>query len=457
MTPLHARVRRPMLLALLPLALALTTLVVPVHAADLPPTTLTLSAPASGKALLAVPFTATLTDEGGAPVVGAAVTLARTGSTPTTASGTTDSAGRVLVSLPRPTGTSTWRATFAGDTTHAASASQVVTIVGRRYASRLVLTGPKRVVDERSVRLSMSWTASDGTPVSSAVTVYRRLGRGPWTVYRRLRTSAGRVSLAVAPRVDSSWRATGTSNAWWLLADSSDILSVDNVPQVRPVAYPARAPRPAYTSPQARATGAGARAVITTIPSGVWRTMVGRSWHRGCPLGRTGLRLLRINYWGFDGYRYRGEMVLSAAVVKRAAGALRDMYDGRYPIRRMYRVDRFGWSQKLHGANDYASMRSDNTSGFNCRSVVNKPSVLSPHARGRAIDVNTWENPYRSATGLVPNSWWASRSHPRIAWRSASHPVVRIWRAHGFRWTYGNGDSQHVDGRQAPLSGSFTG
>ena len=78
------------------------------------------------------------------------------------------------------------------------------------------------------------------------------------------------------------------------------------------------------------------------------------------------------------------------------------MYDGRYPIRRMYRVDRFGWSKKLHGANDYASMRADNTSAFNCRSVVNKPGVLSPHARGRAVDMNTWENPYRSATGLVP-------------------------------------------------------
>ena len=208
-----------------------------------------------------MPFTATLTGEGGAAVAGAAVTLNRTGSTPTTASGTTDSAGRVLVSLPRPTGTSTWQATFAGDTTHAASASQVITIVGRRYASRLVLSGPRRVVDERSARLSMLWTASDGTPVSSAVTVYRRSGRGPWSVYQRLRTSsAGRVALTIRPRVDSSWRAVGTSDAWWLLADGSDVLSVDNVPQVRPVAYPARAPRPAYTSPQARATGAGARA-----------------------------------------------------------------------------------------------------------------------------------------------------------------------------------------------------
>ena len=86
--------------------------------------------------------------------------------------------------------------------------------------------------------------------------------------------------------------------------------------------------------------------VITTIPAAVWRSMTGRSWHAGCPVGRSGLRLLRINYWGFDGYRYRGEMVLSAAVARRAAAALRDMYNGHYPIRRMYRVDRFGWSKR---------------------------------------------------------------------------------------------------------------
>ena len=185
--------------------------------------------------------------------------------------------------------------------------------------------------------------------------------------------------------------------------------------------------------------------------------MTGRSWHRGCPLGRSGLRLVRINYWGFDGYRYRGEMVLSSAVARRAAGALRDMHERRFPIRRMYRVDRFGWSKRLHGANDYASMRADNTSAFNCRSVVNKPGVMSPHSRGRAVDINPWENPYRSATGLVPNKWWASHSHPRYAWRSASHPVVRIWRSHGFRWTYGTGDSQHVDGRTTAPSGGFVG
>ena len=402
----------------------------PVGAADpLQATTLTLSAPASGKAGLPVPFTATLTDETGAPLAGETLTIQRLGSSwLPVRSGTTDAAGKVVLDAALPAGTTRWRASYAGDQTHAASLAPEIQATGLRYASTLVLTGPTRIVDETTGSLSLSWTAADGSPVSGNVTVHRRVGSGAWTVYRRLRTSsAGRASVAVRPRSDQSWRATGSAGSWWS-SDTSAVHHTDNVPPTAPVAYPAKAPRPVSTSAQSRASGAGAHVVITRISNAVWRSMVGRSWHRGCPVGRSGLRLLRINYWGFNGYRYRGEMVLSSAVVSRAARSLRDMYNGRYPIRRMFRVDRFGWSKRLQGANDYTSMRADNTSAFNCRSVVNRPGVRSPHASGRAVDINPWENPYRSATGLVPNSWWASRSHPKIAWRSSSHPVVKIWR-----------------------------
>ena len=429
--------------------------------ADPTPSSLGLTGPASGKAGTAVPFTATLRDTASAPIVGATVTLRRASpSAAVVGSGTTNSSGVVVINATLPAGTSTWQASYAGDTVNAAVDSNVVSVTGRRYASTVRLTGPARLVDERSANLSVLWTAADSSAVRGIVTIQRKLGSGRWTVARRLRTNtAGRVTFSVMPRVDSRWRAVGAAGPWWL-ADVSPVLAIDNVPQIRPASYPKAAPRPRFTAPQARAKGRGANAVVTRIPNGVWNSMTGRSWHGGCPVGRSGLRLLRINYWGFDGYRYRGEMVLATAVARRAAGALADMYAGQYPIRRMYRVDRFGWSKKLHGANDYASMRADNTSAFNCRQVVNKPGVMSPHSRGRAVDINTWENPYRSATGLVPNSWWHSRSHPKYAWRSSSHAVVRIWRSHGFRWTYGTGDSQHVDGRngqRAVPTGSFVG
>ncbi|NHA00279.1 M15 family metallopeptidase [Nocardioides sp. W3-2-3] len=131
--------------------------------------------------------------------------------------------------------------------------------------------------------------------------------------------------------------------------------------------------------------------------------------------------------------------------MRQMAGALTDMYDARLPIRSMYRVDRFGWSKRVQGGNDYASMAAGNTSAFNCRWVVGRPGVRSPHAYGRALDVNTFENPYLSREGWVPNSWWPSHSDPRVAWRSSSHAVVRIMNRHGLRWTYRVSDSQHFD------------
>ena len=315
-------------------------------------------------------------------------------------SGTTDSAGQVRLGASLPLGAKRWRASYAGNATQAPSLSPEIRVTGVRYASILRLTGPTRLVDETTRNLSMSWTAN-GSPVSGSVALQRKpLGSGSWTTYRRLRTnSAGKATVAIRPRTDSAWRAIGSAYRWWA-KDTSGILRINNVPPISPVAYPAKAPKPAWTPSQSRASGAYSNARITKISDSGWRSMVGRSWHRGCPVGRSGLRLLSINYWGFDGYRRRGQMVLSTAVVGRAAAALRDMYNRRFPIRRMYRVDRFGWSKKLQGANDYASMRADNTSAFNCRSVVNRPGVRSPHARGRAVDINTWENPYRSATGL---------------------------------------------------------
>lgn len=445
-------------LALVMATATVLTPIGPVAGDPLPVPGLTLSAPASGKAGLPIGFTVVLTDQTGVPLTDARIAMQRRDATWTTAaSGISDGAGRVVANATLPAGTTRWRASYGGDQTHAPTLSAEVAVTGLRYASALVLSGPGRIVDETAGSLNLLWTAMDGSPVGGQVTVYRRFGTAVWAPYTRVRTTTGgRATVTVAPRADSTWRAIGAPGPWWLPATSGGV-SIDNVAPTAPADLPKSAPQPVPTPVQARASGAGAHPVVTAIPGSVWRSMIARSWHRGCPVGRTRLRLLRINYWGFDGYRYRGEMVLGSPVIFRAAAALREMYDGRYPIRRMYRVDRFGWSRTLHGANDYASMRADNTSGFNCRGVVNNSRVTSPHAGGRAVDLNTWENPYRSKTGLVPDSWWATRSHPRVAWRSASHPVVQIWRSHGFRWTYGNGDSQHVDGRVVAPAGSFIG
>ena len=111
----------------------------------------------------------------------------------------------------------------------------------------------------------------------------------------------------------------------------------------------------------------------------------------------------------------------------------------------MYRVDRFGWSDEVAGGDNLASMASDNSSAFNCRQVVGNPSRRSPHSWGRSLDLNTWENPYRSKRGVVPNTWWLGHSNARVAWRTTSHVVVKVLARHGLVWTYGLDDTQHFD------------
>ncbi|UMG91628.1 M15 family metallopeptidase [Nocardioides sp. TF02-7] len=230
-----------------------------------------------------------------------------------------------------------------------------------------------------------------------------------------------------------------------MTGDVSTVHALDNLPPGVRVRLPGAAPPPRRKLSSPPAVGNGPNPRVTRIPDRVWRQMTGRTWHRGCPVGRAGLRLLTINFWDYSGYRKRGELVAAASVVHQMAAALADMYRARLPIRTMHRVDRFGWSRRLGGGDDYASMAAGNTSAFNCRDVVGRPGVRSPHSYGRSLDVNPWENPYRASHGWVPNRWWVGRSHPRVAWRSRGHRVVQIMARHGLRWTYGVRDAHHFD------------
>ena len=416
------------------------------------PTTLVADVAAAAFSGTRRSLVARLLDADGAPVAGAAVAWDRRGAQgwDEVATVPTDDDGRavVRVRLDRRPGRNVVRATWAGDETHAAAATGTATMPLLRRSGVVRVEGPDHVVDERQVRLRVSWRSGAGQAVPGRVRVLRRLGGGSWRPVARVVTDAeGRASLLARPRRVSRWRAVAPDLAW-VRGGTSPVHAVDNRPPGPPVRLPAGAPRPRVRVPvQAHAAGAGPNAVVTRVPDRVWSQMTGRTWHRGCPVGRSALRYLRVNYWDYAGYRRRGEMVLNADVVRSAGAAFSELYTRRIPLRSMYRVDRFGWSSRVRGADDHRSMAAGNTSGFNCRDVVNRPGIRSPHSWGRAVDVNTWENPYRSATGLVPNAWWQPRTHPRVAWRSRSHTVVEVMTRHGFVWTYGTDDSQHFDAR----------
>ncbi|GAA1789528.1 hypothetical protein GCM10009795_039100 [Nocardioides hankookensis] len=418
----------------------------PVRAAT--STVLTLTAP-SAFAGGVTTLTVAATDETGAPLVGAPLVLERRTGDVWQAVGTvtTGDDGRASADLTvsRVADDNAVRATYAGDADHPAAVQEGTLPITPR-AGRVLLGGPRAVVDERSVTLKVLWRTGNGQPVAGEVRIFRQVPGGRWTAYDVVTTGAdGRGSLRVTPRTNTRWQARAPRLSW-VAADRSGVLRIDNRPPGVPVALPKGAPQPRIKLPaQRRAVGDGANLTISEIGDAVWRQMDGVSWHSGCPVGRSGLRIVRVNYWDYRGYRRRGEVVASTAAAGPMGAALAEMYRRELPIRAMYRVDRFGWSGRSRGGDDYASMAAGNTSAFNCRDVTGRPGHRSPHSWGGSLDVNTWENPYRSAQGTVPNTWWQPRSHKRVAWRSSSHAVVRVMARHGLRWTYGNGDTQHFD------------
>jgi hypothetical protein len=200
------------------------------------------------------------------------------------------------------------------------------------------------------------------------------------------------------------------------------------------------------------AVGAGANATVGSVPDSSWSRMVGYSWTAGCPVGRSQLRWVRVNFWGFDGKRSRGSLVVNASIADEAAAAFTSLYEQHFRIRQMKPMDSgWGHNPKGPGADDYAAMEADNTSAFNCRYVGGEEAskVYSKHAYGTAIDVNDFENPYVADDGTVyPDRYWLTRRGPAAGvFSSSGSAAVRAFTSQGLRWggLWSNPDLQHFD------------
>ena len=198
------------------------------------------------------------------------------------------------------------------------------------------------------------------------------------------------------------------------------------------------------------AVGSGANASVTPVPDALWNRMVGYSWTPGCPVGRSQLRYVRVNFWGFDGVRSRGGVVVNATIAGATASAFTRLYALQFRIRQMKPMDS-GWGRnpKGPGANDYAAMNADNTSAFNCRYVGGQEAsrVYSKHAYGTAIDVNDFENPYVADNGTVyPDTFFLRRTTaPGVFTGGGS--AVGAFTSQGLRWggLWSHPDYQHFE------------
>ncbi|MFC4467332.1 M15 family metallopeptidase [Streptomyces xiangluensis] len=183
------------------------------------------------------------------------------------------------------------------------------------------------------------------------------------------------------------------------------------------------------TSPPASANPAptptpSADAVVQPVPAAQWRRIKDAGMVReGCPITSPDrLRRVEINHHGFDGKTHRGLLVVNADTADSVVRIFTRLFDEQFPIRRMKPLEEYG-------GDSTASLAADNTAAFNCRrpDQINAPTLESPHANGRAVDINPLENPWKDLRCKCwkPNGKYSARTEGKgkilkgaTAWRA---------------------------------------
>jgi len=141
-------------------------------------------------------------------------------------------------------------------------------------------------------------------------------------------------------------------------------------------------------------------------------------------------KVIKLKYYSFDGMVHQGQLVIDRSLVKDVQTIFKLALDLKFPIRSMIPVSdpRF---RKNGRWDDDLSMIANNTSGFNYREKTGGGS-LSNHAYGRAIDINTVQNPYtKGAIVLPPGAVWEPGKPGTL---TADHAITRKFIELGWAW-----------------------
>lgn len=392
------------------------------------PAAITLSATDSGTA------TGLVTDAYGAPVRGQHVTVtAASEANPTLVESTASSAnGRFSVNLPLLSGRYAITAAAGTATSPAATVANDPTL---------------------TVSASVPTTASEGTsrvqvnvtdlnrPANAQVHLTSNEPVGPATSYSGTTGADGSLTIDVPLWRNPALTVVATRNG----GTAATTVTASTSPTRKPA--PTAGPQPRTAHPLTnRPIGTSANAQIARISDAQWATMRGVSWQPGC-IARTKLRMVDVNYIGFDGYRHRGRLIVNKSIASKIARIFTRLHARAYPIRQIRPVDSYGKNVGRPGANDYKSMAAGNTSGFNCRYVVGKEraKARSPHASGRSLDINPWENPYVARNGVYPNRHYLNRKRTHPAVFKHGRVALKIVKQGRCRWGGSFADYHHFD------------
>ena len=155
---------------------------------------------------------------------------------------------------------------------------------------------------------------------------------------------------------------------------------------------------------------------------------LGHSWSEGCPVAVEDLRLVRVDYLGFDGAQHRGELVVHRDQTLPIVEVFATLLAIGFPVESVIPI-----GDLPEDAEDDPAY--NNTSAFDCRFVEGTTS-WSQHAFGRAIDINPFQNPFVDGDRIWPTGAgeYLDRDRDEAAMIQPGDGVVEAFASIGWPW-----------------------
>lgn len=164
------------------------------------------------------------------------------------------------------------------------------------------------------------------------------------------------------------------------------------------------------------------------IPENIKNYIYGKSYKENCTIPYSDLRYVLVKYVDFKGNTQNGDIICNKAIAQDLVEIFYELYINSYPIESILLVDEFN-------ADDELSMEANNSSCFNFRTIAGQ-STLSNHAKGLAIDINPFYNPYVTSRGITPigSEYYANRNNDFPYKITTDDLCYRLFIEHGFTW-----------------------
>ena len=172
---------------------------------------------------------------------------------------------------------------------------------------------------------------------------------------------------------------------------------------------------------------------MTEITDEIFERIKGKSYPEGATVSLDDLRWCHVVHYGFDGEIHEGEIIVNKAIAEDTLEIFKELFDIKYEIEKIRLIDEYG-------ADDERSMEDNNSSSF-CYRTIAETTVLSNHALGLAIDINTLYNPYvytrkDGTLFLQPENAadYVDREQENPHFIKNGDECYNIFIAHGFTW-----------------------